>query len=161
MSTEGNLVIQENESVILDNNPFVESVDGNLVIMTFEFHQILYERWKENPAESTITETLKSQGLDPDILGHAYAGAIAWDFKAYGDPAACPEGENHERHSARRRNDVALLSSGVFYVTMRGFQWNRKLRKKLWSGYPEMTIEDGLIQAGINPARVGYARIKP
>lgn len=153
--------IPEEEAEKLRNNRFVESVDGHLVILTLEFHLMLYKRWKEFPTVHTIKKSMRESGIDPDVLGHLYAEALVWDFETYGDPTIRPLGGTHAPHQpAERRNDVVLLSTGKFYMAGRSFKWDKEFKKELRSCYPMMTVADSLMQAGINPALIDNARIR-
>lgn len=145
----------------LQRNRFVESVDGHLVILTLEFHLVLYQRWKEFPSSHAIKKCMQANGLDPEVLGQAYAEALEWDFQTYGDPTKRPFGSINAPHQpVERRNDVVLLSTGKFYVSGKSFKWDKEFRKELRACYPMMTVEDSLMQAGINPALVESSRIR-
>ena len=65
----------------------------------------------------------------------------------------------HMETRRKRRNDIALLSTGKCFITGRGFQWKEEFRKELERAFPEMTIEESLMKAGISPRVVGNARI--
>ena len=144
----------------LKASKYVESVDTHMAFLTLDFHLILYQRWKDVPTANELQKTMEEYGINPDVLGIAYVKALLWDFQTYGDPTARPVGGAGSTHSPeRRRNDVALLATGIFYVSNRGFQWEKELRKEMRSCYPEMSIEDCLIQAGIDPRIVGKSRI--
>ena len=152
--------IPEEAAEKLKKNRYVESVDGHLVILTLEFHLMMYRRWKEFPSAHTILEMVRSHDIDPDILGLRYAEALDWDFQTYGDPTARPFGSTQTPHQpVERRNDVVLLSTGKFYVAGNSFKWDKAFRRELQSCYPMMTVEDSLIQAGINPALISRPRI--
>ena len=152
--------IPVDEAERLKGNKYVESVDAHLIFLTLDFHLVLYQRWKENPTINAIQETMREYSIDPDVLGLTYIKALIWDFQTYGDPTALPvDGSRSHHQPVFRRNDVVLLSTGMFYVTKRGFQWEKEFRKELRSCYPGMSIEDGLMQAGIDPAIVGRSKI--
>ena len=42
--------IPEEEAEKLKSSRFVESVDGHMVLLTLEFHLMMYKRWKEFPS---------------------------------------------------------------------------------------------------------------
>ena len=42
--------IPEEEAEKLKGSRFVESVDGHMVLLTLEFHLMMYKRWKEFPS---------------------------------------------------------------------------------------------------------------
>ena len=153
--------IPEEEAEKLKNSRFVESVDGHLVILTLEFHLMMYKRWKEFPTAHTVQEFMRRNGIDPDVLGQLYTEALVWDFETYGDPTARPFGGVRAPHQpVERRNDVVLLSTGKFYMAGRSFKWDKEFKKELRACYPMMTVEDSLMQAGINPALIDNARIR-
>lgn len=153
--------IPEEEAEKLRKNRFVESVDGHLVILTMEFHLLMYKRWKEYPTVHTIRETMQENGIDPDVLGQLYAEALMWDFETYGDPTLRPYGNPNAPHQpVERRNDVVLLSTGKFYMVGKAFKWDKEFKKELRACYPMMTVEDSLMQAGINPALIDNPRIR-
>lgn len=153
--------IPEEEAEKLKNSRFVESVDGHLVILTLEFHLMMYKRWKEFPTAHTVQEFMRRNGIDPDVLGQLYAEALVWDFETYGDPTARPFGGVRAPHQpVERRNDVVLLSTGKFYMAGMSFKWDKEFKKELRACYPMMTVEDSLMQAGINPALIDNARIR-
>ena len=68
--------IPEEEAEKLKNSRFVESVDGHLVILTLEFHLMMYKRWKEFPSVHTVQEFMRRNGIDPDVLGQLYTEAL-------------------------------------------------------------------------------------
>ena len=153
--------IPEEEAEKLKGSRFVESVDGHMVLLTLEFHLMMYKRWKEFPSVHTVQEFMRRNGIDPDVLGQLYAEALVWDFETYGDPTVRPYGGIHAPHQpVERRNDVALLSTGKFYMAGRSFKWDKEFKKELRACYPMMTVEDSLMQAGINPALIDNARIR-
>ena len=153
--------IPEEEAEKLRSSRFVESMDGHLVILTLEFHLMMYKRWKEFPTVHTVQEFMRRNGIDPDVLGQLYAEALVLDFETSGDPTARPFGGIRAPHQpVERRNDVVLLSTGKFYMAGRSFKWDKEFKKELRACYPMMTVEDSLMQAGINPALIDSARIR-
>ena len=144
----------------LEKSGNVEFVDGILIVITTQFHQMLYECWEKTPTVFTIREELLKGGIDPLLVGEQYIEALAWDFETYGDPSAGPSVEGMKPVPSRiRRNDIALLSTGKCFITGRGFQWKEEFRKELERAFPEMTIEESLMKAGISPQVVGNVRI--
>lgn len=153
-------ILSKEEKKKLQKNRYVESVGEHAVVLTLEFHSILYEHWKDVPNVYGIQETMRDNGIEPEILGNAYAEALAWDFQTYGDPSVPPVDATHAPYTiVYRRNDVVLLALGMLYVTGRGMQWDKEFRRELRTFYPEMSIEDGFRKAGIDPALVGKIKI--
>ena len=160
MVEEKACIISKENKERLEKSGNVEFADGILIVITTKFHQMLYECWKKTPTVFTIKEELQKGGIDPLFVGEQYATVLAWDFETYGDPAADASAEGVKPVPSRiRRNDIALLSSGKCFITGRGFQWKEDFRKELERAFPEMTIEESLMKAGISPQIVGNVRI--
>lgn len=153
-------VISKENKERLEKSGNVEFVDGILIVITAQFHQMLYECWEKTPTVFAIKEELQKGGIDPLLVGEQYATALACDFETYGDPSADLSVEGLKPVPSRiRRNDIALLSTGKCFITGRGFQWKEEFRKELERAFPEITIEESLMEAGISPQVVGNVRI--
>ena len=143
----------------LKQNIYVESVNEHFVVLKLSMHQELYYHWKGERKIGCIWEMLAERNIGPEILGDSYLDALDWDFRTNGDPMKKGWGSEGEKLPEERRNRILLLSTGLFYHTGRIFKWMPDFKRAIQEQYPEVSVEESLRQAGIDPELVGKRRI--
>ncbi len=152
-------VFTEQEQEILRENHYVRSVTSNRLIFTYEFRIILYEAWEKRKSASAIQKVLKEYGFDLEMLGKKLIQHLSDHFKSNGRPKYSQHETRAKRRTEKEIADSILLSTGNFVKQGCGIWFSKELIAKLWSSFPEQSIEGGLRKAGIDPEIVGYYRI--
>ena len=139
-------------------HPCVYKVDRWKLTLTCGFRIKLYEAWKPEQSAAEIAVILRENGLTPDLVGKDYHLTVANGFKGSGYPV-------FNRTEATGIKDYEetnpIVLSGKFVRTEHGngIIISPKLREELLSKYPDISVEEGLRQAGLDPVDVGYQRI--
>lgn len=139
-------------------HPCVYKVDRWKLTLTCGFRIKLYEAWKPEQSAAEIAVILRENGLTPDLVGTDYHLTVANGFKGSGYPV-------FNRTEATGIKDYEetnpIVLSGKFVRTEHGngIIISPKLREELLSKYPDISVEEGLRQAGLDPVDVGYQRI--
>lgn len=139
-------------------HPCVYKVDRWKLTLTCGFRIKLYEAWKPEQSAAEIAVLLRENGLTPDLVGTDYHLTVANGFKGSGYPV-------FNRTEATGIKDYEetnpIVLSGKFTRTEHGngIIISPKLRDELLSKYPDISVEEGLRQAGLDPVDVGYQRI--
>ena len=142
----------------LCKNPCVLKVDRYRLSLTTEFRLKLYRLWREDKIEEIGSE-LEKNGLGPEQTGNGYINSLLLTFKNSGYPV-------YKRTECIRNpsgnDDNPLLKSGLFEMGDHNFGIRIKpaFEKKLFMQYPEVSVEEGIRLAGLDPVDVGYQRIK-
>lgn len=139
-------------------HPCVYKVDRWKLTLTCGFRIKLYEAWKPEQSAAEIAVILRENGLTPDLVGTDYHLTVANGFKGSGYPV-------FNRTEATGIKDYEetnpIVLSGKFVRTEHGngIIISPKFRDELLSKYPDISVEEGLRQAGLDPVDVGYQRI--
>lgn len=139
-------------------HPCVYKVDRWKLTLTCGFRKKLYEAWKPEQSAAEIAVLLRENGLTPDLVGTDYHITLANGFKGSGYPIF----NRTEASSVKDYEETnPIVLSGKFVRTEHGngIIISPKLREELLSKYPDISVEEGLRQAGIDPVDVGYQRI--
>ena len=139
-------------------HPCVYKVDRWKLTLTCGFRKKLYEAWKPEQSAAEIAVLLRENGLTPDLVGTDYHITLANGFKGSGYPIF----NRTEASSVKDYEETnPIVLSGKFVRTehVNGIIISPKLREELLSKYPDISVEEGLRQAGIDPVDVGYQRI--
>lgn len=145
----------------LQGHPCVYSVDPWKLALTYDFRVRLYKAWKPEQKPSEILSILQEEGLTEDLVGQDYFMSVAYGFKMSGYPLP-------------RRSEIAaeqdyteenpLILSGKFTRSRRGkgscLKIDESFLKEIENRYPEMSVEDSIRMAGIDPLDVGDNRIR-
>lgn len=139
-------------------HPCVYKVDQWKLTLTCRFRTELYEAWKPEQSAAEIANLLKANGLTPDLVGVNYHITLANGFKGSGYPIF----NRTEATSVKDYEETnPIVLSGRFVRTEHGngIVISPKFRDELLSKYPDISVEEGLRQAGLDPVDVGYQRI--
>ena len=143
----------------LINNPHVYSVDMFNLVLKTDLRIELFKMWKMGNTAG-MAERLSQAGLGTDKVGMDYITILANQFKTSGYPLPkkCEADIN-----PKLIEDNPLISSGIFILNetpSRGIMLRSEVESRLFRGYPEISIEDGIRQEGGDPLDVGYNRLR-
>ena len=143
------------------NDPNVRYVDDHTLRFKYEFRVRLYEAWELDKiagVKRVLTENgYEFKGIDKVI------GSMCDKFNRNGRPSNARS--NHSVGSVQKfrtnpEDNEYLISTGKFVKSGNaGIKFSPDFANELLHKYPEQSIEDGLIAAGIDPEMVGYQRI--
>ncbi len=135
-------------------NPVVDKADHRRIKLKTEFRIRLFRLWKNNDMEG-IDRELTANGLGKEITGDLFRDNLINGFKSRGFPVC------YNNNIAESSNPNPLLESGKFYWVnkRRGMKIDPAFEEELFQFYPEISIEEGLCRAGLDPVDVGYGRI--
>ena len=143
---------------LLSANPCVRKVDRYRLSLTTEFRLKLYKLWREDKI-TEIDSELEKNGLGPGATGNGYMNSLILSFKNSGYPV-------YKRTECLRNpsgnDDNPLLKSGLFEMGDHnvGIRIKPAFEQELFMQYPEVSVEEGIRLAGLDPVDVGYQRIK-
>lgn len=132
----------------------VEEWSGRL-ILTYTFRIKLYETWKKNGVPGVLEE-MKVAKLGQDKVGLPYIEEIITLFKNSGFPLP-----KAKELTISEEELNPLIISGKFIRTEKGngIRITPSFEEELFALYPEMSIEDGIRRAGLDPMDVGSLRL--
>ena len=142
----------------LSKNPNVYKVDSLKLILKTDLKIELFKLWRSGETEK-ILPRLKECGFGNEVLTTGFIGSLITSFKNTGYPV-------HKREElifcSDKLYEHPLIRSGKFEVAEKysRLQIKPDFEKELFSRFPEISVEAGLKNAGIDPADVGYQRIK-
>ena len=146
----------ENE---LRKNPRVYSVDIYNLVLKTDFRIELFKLWKQGDTAG-MAALMSESGLGTNRVGMDYVTILANQFKSSGYPT--PKKCEADIDPGLITNNP-LLVSGIYVLSGRSFngiQLSSEIEARLFRGYPEISIEDGIRQAGGDPLDVGYNRLR-
>lgn len=148
----------------LKKNPNVLEVRENRLLLTIEFRQQVYEAWIRRPERSTVRRMLEANGFDTQRLGLNFTKSVESVFKRGGRPKfskASPETQANWAKTIYMPTMTAeeLVESGKFVWDVNRLILHPDFEAELYRNYPQQSIEDGLLSAGISPADMGYHKI--
>lgn len=152
------------EMEALRKNPNVYEVRENRLLLTLEFRQQVYEEWVRKPERATVRRMLERNGFDTQRLGLNFTQSVESVFKRGGRPKyskASPETQASWTKVPYMPTMTAeeLVESGKFIWDINRLILHPDFEAELYRKYPQQSIEDGLLAAGISPADVGYHKI--
>lgn len=145
----------------LEENPVVRlyEVRKQRVHLRAEFRVELFKLWKDGKIDE-MKELLDKHDLGIDQVGKEFINRLIAGFYQNGYPL-------HRRCEIEEIPDYEeknpLVVSGVFSRRdgiKEGIKLDPEFKKKIFENYPQVSVEDAFINAGINPIDVGYQRIK-
>ncbi len=142
----------------LRNNPNVYKVNAHQLVLRISFRIRIYKLWRDDRLDE-INDEMEINGLGPNQTGESFLDGLFTAFKLGGYPIP-RRGEKLVATEVVSENP--LVASGVFVWLEKkhGLRLSKDADKKLFSTYPEISVEDGLRLAGVDPVDVGYQRIK-
>ena len=145
----------------LQGHPCVYSVDPWKLALTYDFRVRLYKAWKPEQKPAEILSILQEEGLTEDLVGQDYFMSVAHGFKMSGYPLP-------RRSEIAAKQDYTeenpLILSGKFTRSRRGkgscLKIDESFLKEIENRFPEVSVEDSIRMAGIDPLDVGDNRIR-
>lgn len=162
MGKKENNKITEQAINILKQHLGVKYVRENKIVFTFEFRISMYEQWILNPSIQTIKRFLNNNGVDTTLIPYKTINNINERFKLNGRPSRARNkhyGVNSLSYRSTDEINEYLLSTGKFVKSRKGISFSSEFIQELHHKYPNITIEESLIQNNIDPEKVGYQRI--
>ena len=126
-----------------------------------EFCIQMFEKWKIEPSKDTIRRILEAEGLGPEIVGKAYYASVDGRFRQNGRPShrrSDVETWNGECREIHEKDKLVL--DGSFVRQGNGLTLSPELSERLRQSFPEISVEEGLREAGVDPLDVGRTRIE-
>lgn len=143
----------------LQGHPCVSKVDRFKLVLNTELRVQMYKVWKENQNSAVIAQMLQANGLEPQLVGTDYHMTLASAFRMNGFPVYS---KAEIALKADYKEENPLLLSGRFIRADKGngIVMEPLFMKEVETKYPEISIEENLRMAGLDPLDVGYQRIK-
>lgn len=149
----------QQEIEILKTNPNVKAVRENRLTLTYEFRLILWGHYQEG---DSLKEVFIQHGFDIQRIGVRNIYSIKDKFKINGRPSRGTNkvfGIQTAQHTNTQEEIQSLLESGLFVKSRKGIAFHPDFIDELYHQYPDISIEDAMINKGIDPTIVGYQRI--
>ncbi len=143
----------------LAKNPYVRKVDHYTLQLTTEMRVKLFKVWRKNQDATEILRIMKEHGLNPQLTGRDYYQTVITGFKGSGFPVTL---SSEIAMAKDYREENPIITSGKFIRTEngKGTRISADFEKELFSLYPEISVEEGMRRAGLDPIDVGYQRIQ-
>ncbi len=142
----------------LSKNPKVKKVTANSIRLTTEFRIEMFKLFKAGKTEE-IKDVLIANGLGDEYVYNGYFSVFINGLEANGYPV-------YQNDEIAMMTDYIeenpLLLSGKFKRRQKGSKGisiDPEFENRLFSMYPDISIEEGFRLEGIDPADVGTARL--
>lgn len=148
------------DSMALKGHPCVYKVDRLSLVLTYEVRKEMFLKWKQQEQSvSVIADLLKEKGLTYDLVGKDYPLEIARSFKGSGFPLP---NRSEIALITDYKEEHPLLVSGKYEPADpgRGMRITKDFMQEIISRYPEISVEESMRMAGIDPVDVGYQRLQ-
>ena len=142
----------------LSRNPKVYKADERKITLTTDFRIELFKLWRNGDPEG-VQRALDENDLGIDKTGGNYLETLITSFKSGGYPVY--KSAELELKSGFQE-DNPLILSGKFKRDggkRQGLNIDPGFEQWLFARYPELSVEEGLKAAGLDPVDVGYNRI--
>lgn len=154
----------EGEMEALRKNPNVLEVKENRLSLTLEFRQQIYEQWVLQPERPTVRKLLEIGGFDTQKLGPSFIRSVDSVFKRGGRPrfskASQEIQEEWDKSPYMPTKTVdELIASGKFIWDENRLVLHPDFERALYKKYPQQSVEDGLLTAGIKATDIGHHKI--
>jgi len=140
-------------------NPHVSKFDGYTLTLSIDFRVKLYKEWRQNHDAGAFTRMLEENGLGNELTGDNYHMTLIKGFKFSGYPVY----KNSKVVLIKDyREENPILTSGKFVRIDcgNGIRISSDFEQELFLHYPEVSVEEGIRHAGLDPMDVGYQRIQ-
>ena len=157
--------LTEAECEILRTNQAVKEARPNRFTLHFEFRKAMYEYWNTHgKSPQAIREFMAANRFDVSMFRNTrIIKHLSESMKRHGHPT---NGKNTvvgdtRYFRANAEDNAYLISTGKFVAGKngKGISFSKEFIEELYENYPSQSIEEGLRNAGIDPAMVGYQRI--
>ena len=144
----------------LRGNPVVVNYDWYKISFTTEFKIKLFLEWKQNQSQDDIQKLLLLNNLGPDVVGHSFHYDLASGFKQSGYPTF--KGRDDMLKTTAIMGEHPLVKSGRFIYSAKysGIIIEPSFEESIFRRYPEVGVEEVLLEEGLDLLDVGYQRIR-
>lgn len=149
----------DEQIAILSKDPNVRDVRPDRLRFTLKFRQEIYDAVKDDIRRPTIWKVLIDHGYSRKLLGDNIVVHLRDSFIHHGRPKNENRTATSRMYHHDRSDDEVLLKTGKFERARNGIRFTDKFINELYHNYPDVSIEDGIRNAGIDPDLVGYQRI--
>lgn len=149
----------QQEIEILKVNPNVKAVRENRLTLTYEFRLKLWNHYQNGDSLKTV---FIQHEFDSQVIDANYIRNIKLNFERNGCPTGGTNkvfGANESQQANTQEEIRSLLESGLFIKSRKGITFHTDFIDELYHQYPDTSIEDALINKGIDPTIAGYQRI--
>ena len=174
-------VYTDEEMELYSKNPKVLYICRNRLTLSLGFRRELYAAWVENPKPSTVKKILMDNGFDVRSIGRNFCRNIDLAFSRSGEPKFSKPPAHDAKEirygTSYRTPDEAgisgtgsseasgedrkkLTDSGKFVKSGKGIRLSPEFEGELLEGFPDVSIIQGIRNAGFNPKAVGYYIIR-
>jgi transposase InsO family protein len=139
----------------LEGNPCVKNADRYSFAFETWFLIDLYGAWRQNGRDA-VTQKLMENGIEPQKLGKNIPNYIIKRFENGGYPL----GRGYDE--VKYTESHPLVQSGEYICLPKnsGIEIRPEFKEQLFQQYPDVSLEEGFINAGIDPIDVGYSRMQ-
>lgn len=143
----------------LQNHPCVYKVDRYLLTLTYPFRKEMFKEWKKQQTVLAIVRMLDDNGLTSDLVGKDYPLDVMRSFKNSGFPRP-HRSETAVMTEYKEENPLILSEKYIPSGAGHGMKLANEFMLEITSRYPEITVEESMRMAGLDPIDVGYQRIQ-
>lgn len=149
----------DEQIVILSKDPNVRDVRPDRLRFTLKFQQEMYDAVKDDISQPKIWKFLIDHGYSRKLLKKSIVSSLCDSFKHHGRPKNENRVATSRMYHHGKSDDGVLLKTGKFEKASNGIRFTHEFINELYHNYPDVSIEDGIRNAGIDPDLVGYQRI--
>lgn len=146
---------------VLSQSKYVKNVRENRITFTFEFRMMMWNEWKDAPGTTTIRKVMEQYGIDYKLFDRNVIHTLNKNFKLCGQPSngRYTASDDYQKFDPNNEDMQYLISTGKFINVSNGVSFHPDFIDEISHDYPDKSIEDKLIECGIDPNTVGYQRI--
>ena len=139
----------------LEGNPCVKNANRYSFAFETWFLIDLYGAWRQNGRDA-VTQKLMENGIEPQKLGKNIPNYVIKRFEYGGYPL----GRGYDE--VKYTESHPLVQSGEYICLPKnsGIEIRPEFKEQLFQQYPDVSLEEGFINAGIVPIDVGYSRMQ-
>lgn len=141
------------------NDPNIKEITETRLRFTLEYRQKIYDAVCNSLSHSTISDFLRNAGYDDIVRDYRAVQTLYSSFKRYGIPKNGERSATSKMYHHDMNDDALLLATDKFIKKGRGITFTDDFISEIYHNYPELSIEDSIRSAGIDPDLVGYQRI--
>lgn len=145
----------------LQNHHCVYKVDQWKMLLKYDFRLRLYKAWKKEQQPAEVLRILREEGLTEELVGQDYFLSVTNGFKSGGYPVP------HRAEIAAKidyQEENPLILSGKYTRPWKGsgngLVIEKSFLQEIENRYPEVSVEESIRMAGLDPVDVGYSRIR-
>lgn len=149
----------DEQIALLSKDPNVRDIRPDRLRFTLQFRQEIYDAVKDDIRTPTIWEYLINHGYNRKLIGKHTVVHLWNSFTLHGRPKSGNRATTSKMYHHDKSDDEVLLKTGRFERTGNGIRFTNEFIDELYHNYPDISIEKGIRNAGIDPDLIGYQRI--